>query len=193
MVAMLQSHPLISAFFNSWAQGIADVVAGSKTIGEAFKAMAAEMLNALSSIIMAHGWALIGKGFLGSNPADVAMGFLLISMAGVIKGLAQAIGGGGGGASAAGQTAGEAGGRPAPIYIAQSDVAVQQGAILEANTQAINRLNNQLDRLSRESGDVLVERTVRNNPGTVVRPLARNIGRSYNYATQLGSPLLGES
>jgi hypothetical protein len=62
---------------------------------------------------------------------------------------------------------------------------------MEANTQGLSKLNSELERLSKERGDVLVKRTVRSDPRIVTESLRTGAGRSYYQAARAGGALLG--
>ena len=96
--------------------------------------------------------------------------------------MAAAGGGGGGEASAA------------PSYVASRDIAVQQGmqSAMQANTNAVSGLNEEVSRLSKETGDVLVTKAISKNPKAVTNAVSSQAGKSYKSSRSMGGALLGE-
>lgn len=173
------------------------IVAG-KGFVEAFKGLVADLLIAVGQWAIAYGTIMMFAGLLGKfgfGLKDVKYGALLVA-AGTAALAAAAALGGAGGAGAAGVT-GEGGGeeRPAATYVSQKDIAVQQGVqdALVANTAAVTALQQEISRLSKEHGDVLVSGVIRKNPNTVLKPIGKKLGHSYSASTSFGKPLLGES
>jgi hypothetical protein len=58
-----------------------DVLAGgAASVGEAFSKMIGYMISTLADLLVAEAWVMIGKGWVRSNPSDVAKGFLLLAV-----------------------------------------------------------------------------------------------------------------
>jgi hypothetical protein len=124
-------------------------------------------------------------GLLAAGVAAIAAGAALLASAKGAKGGATSGGGAGGGS-----------GDTAPSqYIGQGNIAVQQYQmkVMENNTNATNALTNELGRLSKEKGDVLVSKAISRNPGMVTKPLTSSATRSFALQRSLGGALVGES
>lgn len=187
---------IIRPFADAFAQFFEDIVSGSMTVGQAFKKMIGQMISAIGDYIIAQGIAMMAQGFLTWNMHMVALGALYIAIGGAVKGLGALLGGAGGKSTASGSTSSGGGEKaPTPIYIDQAGVATQQGIqhVLMQNTIAINNLNTEVSRLSKESGDTLVTKAVTRNPNAVLKPLTSTMSRSFSAQRQFGGAMLGES
>ena len=177
-------------------QAFGEMIAGTASFGQALKRMLGEVVKAFADFVMAKGIAMMAAGAWPFNPALIAQGLAIVAIAGTLYGLASMLGGSGSAASAGGaeQSAGASSTpKTEPYYIDNQNVAAQQGIqyAMGENTRAIMNLNGELSRLSKEQGDVLVARTVRENPKVVLDPIVSKIGNSYTYQQKFSGVVRG--
>src|SRR5512139_273578 len=114
-------------------------------------------------------------------------------MAGVLFGLAAALGAFGGKGTGGVSKSSTESTEVKPYWVRNQDVAAQQGVqyAVGENTRAVNRLNNEVSRLSKETGDTLVTRAIEKNPSVVVKPVTNAVSRSYELQRTFGGAAVG--
>jgi hypothetical protein len=197
-VAMMIGQGMARAFtdmFQAIMSGESALASFKKFLGQIL-IQVGEMCMSLgaATLIMA---AIPWVGLITGSTASIGQAVALIAIgAGMIAaGVALGGAGGKGGNTESASAGGGGSAEPAAQWVNQADVLVQQGIqeTLKGNTEAVSNLNNQLDRLSREKGDVLVSRTIKSNPSIVTTPLTSKLSSSYTTSRNLGAAMLGET
>jgi hypothetical protein len=183
---------------NAFTQMFQAIMTGESALG-AFKKFLGQILIQVGEMCVSLGAVGIIMGlipFLNATTNVPACIALIAAGAGLIA-AGVALGGAGGKGSGNEPAAAAATGNnePAAQWVNQRDVLVQQGIqdALRTNTEVIGNLNSQLNRLSREKGDVLVSRTIKTNPSIVTTPLTNRLSTSYKTSRNLGAAMLGET
>lgn len=181
---------LLAQVFQAAFEGESIIKVIKKFIGQALISLGIAAVNTGVIALIANALGGMAAVMFGMNPG-AAIALIAAGTAAIAAGAALGASGGGGTKTAPQNTPVE----PEPIYIRQQDVETQQGiqTVLRENTYAINRLNDEVTRLSRESGDVLVSRAVSRNPNMVVRPVMRAAANSFTVQRALGGALVGSN
>ncbi|MFQ5750472.1 MAG: hypothetical protein ACE5HI_00625, partial [bacterium] len=197
---------IVLALGNALANLFENLFRGTEGIGKAIKRFFVEILTMIGKFLIAVGTAAVALGLIGLfgfGVKHIVAGLKAIAVGVGILALAASIGGGSGAGSAVNSNGsvgsvsnnGENENRPAPTFISQKDINVQQGLTdaLNANTDAITSLNKEVERLSREEGDVLVSRIIRQNPRLITSNLTKLAMRSFATSRGMGAAIIGEN
>jgi hypothetical protein len=183
---------------NAFTQMFQAIMTGESALG-AFKKFLGQILIQVGEMCVSLGAVGIIMGlipFLNATTNVPACIALIAAGAGLIAaGVALGGAGGKGSGNEPAAAAATSNNEPAAQWVNQRDVLVQQGIqdALRTNTEVIGNLNSQLNRLSREKGDVLVSRTIKTNPSIVTTPLTNRLSTSYKTSRNLGAAMLGET
>jgi hypothetical protein len=189
---------LASAIMNlgSMLEDVFTAAFKGESVMAALKKFLGQMLIELGKWAVQAGSLLLISGLMGF-PINVGRAIAMIAAGAACIAAGVALSGGGGSSTANAGTGSSSSQTQEvnPYFIRQQDVAAQQGIqyAMNENTTAINRLNGEVSRLSKENGDVLVTKIIKNNPSSVINPIVKAAGGSYSVQKRLGGVLNGAS
>jgi hypothetical protein len=197
---------LAQTFVAKFSQGVAQAFTsmmvalreGESVLGD-FKKFLGGILVAVGQELMALGVAEVAAGiglFGAASGAKIWAGLKQIAVGAATISAGVAMGAGGSSSSkkdsstSSGTTT-----EPKPVFTRQQDVEAQQGIqlALQENTAAIRGLNGEVGRLSKENGDVLVMKTVKNNAAAVASTVVNKMSGSYSLQKKFGTAIAGSA